>query len=452
MFRQILIVTLLLLSITAQAQVGSSSPYSSLGFGSTRFYGNAYLMGLGGAATALNDSSQVNSYNPTTYSLIASQRPLFSLGLNHYETQLLGANGGQTNGRFTGITHLEIAIPFGNRFGLAFGLKPFARRGYSINDYDLVSGDTIHYLYNGKGAIYDVFLGFSANIIEDNHHTLTAGFNAMYLFGRTENDRRAYTIGSDDTEAGGLNTKALQAKSFDAEFGLNYNYRPNLEQSFRISGVYRPGINGNFNQSNTRVYYSDFLTLSSYDTVVYSGDVKGKVYIPSKLSVGFTYVYTPSNDSTFKRAKYPSYLFTFEYSQEDWSGYNEQFNGATTLGNYADKSSFRFGFEYSPYRFSFRRSNYNGFFSRLKYRVGAYWIHSPYQTGGKQLVDKGVTIGFGIPLLMHRSVSTLNLSFNYGEMGGGAGSNAFKERYYGVNIGFNIAPGYDKWFQKYKLD
>lgn len=434
-------------------QVGVNSPYSSLGIGSTKIYGNAYLSALGGITTGLNDSSVVNTYNPSTYAMIASQRPLFSFGLNHYETSFIANNGLTTKDRFTGITHLAIAIPFASRFGLAFGLKPFSRRGYSINGYDMVNNDSIHYSYEGKGGIYNVFLGFSANIIENLHHTLSAGVNGMYYFGHVDNVRRAYQKMSDGREKGGIDTKRLRARTLGYEVALNYNYRPNREQSFRITGVYRPSNKGKFDRSYTQSFYGDFLSLASYDTVVATGDRRGEVYIPSKLAIGFTYIFTPNRDSSFRRVKYPSFLFSFEYSKEDWGNYSANFDGVSyDNGVFINSDAYRFGFEYSPHRFAFRRSNYVNFFDKIKYRVGAYWRNTPYQTGGTQLVDKGVTLGFGFPIAMHRSISTLNVSFNYGEMNGGGAANDFKQRYFGVNLGFNIAPGFDRWFRKYKLD
>jgi hypothetical protein len=69
-----------------------------------------------------------------------------------------------------------------------------------------------------------------------------------------------------------------------------------------------------------------------------------------------------------------------------------------------------------------------------------------------QLVDKGVSFGIGVPIVLNRAVSTVNLSANYGVQGGNGGPNVVKENYYGFNLGINIAPSYDRWFRKYKLD
>ena len=122
MCRSLLVTLMMVLSGYGFSQISTNSPYSSQGIGDVSFYGDAYTMGLGGAATALTDSSQVNLYNPATYSLIARQLPLFSLGVNHYQKKFSNASG-ESKGQFTGITHMSLAIPFAKRFSNASVVK-----------------------------------------------------------------------------------------------------------------------------------------------------------------------------------------------------------------------------------------------------------------------------------------------------------------------------------------
>ena len=87
----------------------------------------------------------------------------------------------------------------------------------------------------------------------------------------------------------------------------------------------------------------------------------------------------------------------------------------------------------------------------MKYRVGVYQLTLPYQTNGQQAEDFGTTFGFGIPIVVQNSLSSINLGFTIGKRGV-ADSQAFKEQYYGINIGVSIAPGADRWFVKRKLN
>jgi Na+/phosphate symporter len=91
------------------------------------------------------------------------------------------------------------------------------------------------------------------------------------------------------------------------------------------------------------------------------------------------------------------------------------------------------------------------FYHRIKYRAGIYQFTLPNQTNNEQVTDFGTTFGFGIPIVVQNSLSSINLGVTIGKRGI-ADSQAFREQYYGINLGFSIAPGTDKWFVKRKLN
>ncbi|WP_107038426.1 LPS-assembly protein LptD [Brumimicrobium mesophilum] len=450
MFKSLLVALFIVISGNALVQISTNSPYSARGIGDPSFYGDAYASGLGGAATALSDSSITNLFNPSTYSLTAKQLPLFSMGVTHFEKRLAN-NGVESDARYSGITHFALVVPFAKRFGIAAGLKPFSRRGYEINDAEVIDSDSIFYDYTGDGEIQEFLLGFSANLIDGRRQSLSIGVNGKYYFGKLNNERRAYR-NENTIESGGLDVQSLRAKDFGFEFGLNYDFRLNPVHSFRVAGVFRPELDLNFVKSQTRVHYSNYLIQSTYDTLLNTGDVSGNVFLPAKTSVGLTYTFTPKNDSTSRSSKLPSLMVTMEYAMQDWSNYKESFNGENLSGQYVNSTSLRVGVEFVRHRISVDRSAYINFFDKLKYRVGAYSVNTPYEVNGEQLVDEGFTAGIGIPVVMARAVSTVNISGSYGMMGRNAGPGVLKESYYGFNFGINIAPGYDRWFRKYKLD
>lgn len=451
MYRSLLVTLLVVLSGYGLSQLNTNSPYSSQGIGDVNFYGDAYTMGLGNAATALTDSSQVNLYNPSTYSLLANQLPLFSLGVNHFQKTFSNPSG-ESKGQFTGITHMSLVIPFANRFGIAAALKPFSRAGYEINDHEVISaGDSIFYTYQGKGDVYEVLLGFSGNIIQGRNHNLSVGVNGKYYFGRIENERK--TIRKvQGTEVGGMDSKALRAKSFGVEAGFIYSYHLSPDHRFRLAGTYRPGLDSKFEKSGTRVFFNDYHNINSYDTIFDTKASGGNVYIPSKTSIGLSYTFAPTNDQRSSNSRLPSLMVLFDYSMEDWSRYDEQFDVGENTGNYVDSDAIRFGVEYIPHRVALDHGTYIKLYHKMSYRVGAYLINSAYQINGEQLTDKGVTLGLGFPFVMNRAVSTVNFSASYGVLGSEVTGQGIKENYFGFNLGINIAPGYDRWFRKYKLD
>lgn len=438
------------LGLLSAAQISTNSPYSSQGIGDVSFYGNAYLSSLGGASTAVFDSSQVNLFNPSSYSHVTQQLPLFSLGVTH-EQQRFSTNGTESSGSFSGITHMSLIIPFANRFGLAFGVKPLSRTGYEINDAQIVQGDSLFHDYNGSGAIQEAIVGFSATIVKRKEHALTLGVNGKHYFGSTKNRRTSYQNTSAG-QSGGFDERELQAKAIGGEVGLNYNWNPNPEHQVYFGATYRPEQSLNALKSDSRVYFASVTNTNSYDTLLSNSAVEGSIQLPERLSLGASYVFTPQPDSSSSSSKSPLFMLTGEWSSENWSTYSESFNGATSAPEFRDIQATRLGFEYSPHHKASDGSAYLNFFDRFHYRLGAYTVNTQYFSQGEGLVDRGVTAGIGIPIVINRAVSTVNFSAQMGELGGASSGAQLREGYFGFNFGINIAPSYDKWFRKYKLD
>ncbi|MEX2483516.1 MAG: hypothetical protein WED10_03100 [Brumimicrobium sp.] len=448
---RLLVVFLLINGLYLNAQISTNNPYSSQGIGDASFYGNAYMTGMGGASTALIDSSQTNLMNPSSYSHLAKQLPLFSLGIAHRENTFSSGDAA-FKGRVTGITHMSLIIPFANRLGLAFGLKPFSRMGYEINNAEVVNEDSIFYDYEGSGEIQEFNLGFSVKIVDRRKHSFTIGANGKHYFGRVENLRRAYIINSSGVQIGGLEQKFLRARAIGYELGMNYVFKPSREHYFTLGATYRPEQQLTFNKSEARIFYSGYTNTNSYDTIIQPVATKGKVTIPDKISTGITYEYMPVSDSATRRSKLPKLLFTGEYTIENWSKYREIFGENVENPGFNNSTALRFGFEYSPHRIANDRSTFVNFYDKFSYRLGAYTVDTPYKFDDQTVVNRGVTVGIGIPIVINRAVSTVNISANYGEQGVNGNPNAVNETYYGFNLGINIAPSYDRWFNKYKLD
>lgn len=452
MYSKLLVIIFLISSVTINAQVSTNSPYSSQGIGDASFYGNAFMSGLGGASTALIDSSQTNLMNPSSYSHLAKQLPMFSVGIMHRQNRF-SSNGAETEGNYTGITHMALVVPFANRFGLAFGLKPFSRKGYEINNAEVVGGDSVFYDYTGSGEIQEFLLGFSAKIIQRRNHSFTLGVNGKHYFGRLDNTRKTYIKSNTFGQVGGMDQRFMRAKALGYEIGANYRYNPSRKHYFTLGLTYRPEQNLNFTQSQSRIFYNTgFTDINNYDTIIQPVDVDGKVTTPDKFSAGITYEFLPLKDTSSRNSKLPKLLFTGEYTLENWSNYRESFGNTTTNPNFMNSSSVRLGLEFTPHRNVTNRSAYVKFYDVFSYRLGAYSVNTPYSVDGEQLVDKGVSFGIGVPIVLNRAVSTVNFSANYGVQDGNGNPNVIKENYYGFNLGINIAPSYDRWFRKYKLD
>jgi hypothetical protein len=209
---------------TVQSQISTTNPFSSQGLGDVSFYGDAYFQGMAGISAALIDSTQTNLHNPSSYSLLAKGLPLFSMGIAG-QNAVYSQNNQSSTARFASITHMALAIPFANRFGLAFGLKPLSRAGYEINSFQIVNGDSIFYDYIGSGEIQEFNLGFAATIINNASHTLSIGANGKHYFGRMSNRRMAYEK-ANQALIGSFQDEYLNISSQGLDLGLTYKYSP----------------------------------------------------------------------------------------------------------------------------------------------------------------------------------------------------------------------------------
>jgi len=431
-------------------QVSSVSPYSSQGIGDISFYGDAYFSGLGGASVAMIDSSQANLYNPSSYAFLSKGLPLFSVGLSHNETEFI-QDDVKARDRFTSITHMSLIVPFGDRFGLAFGLKPFSRTGYEINNAEVVDGDSIFYDYTGGGEIQEFLVGFSFKLVNSFNHKFALGANGIRYFGRLENERMAYRKLNQQI-SGAYDQQFLQARSFGYELGGTYRYTPSSNHTFTMGAYYKANQQLNISSAQTRVYFSQFSNINTYDTIIPYNATNGSIDMPSKLTAGMAYEFKASRDSINRSGRLPSFLITAEYTTENWSNYRKTVGTVIENPNFFDTYTARVGMQFLPHRSIMDRSTYIKSFQKWSYRVGAFLSQSPYEIGGGQVEDRGVSFGVGVPIVLNRAVSSLNLSVNYTQRGVASNPNVMRENFVGINFGLNIAPSYDRWFTKYELD
>lgn len=450
MLKNILLLFFTVLTVYSFSQVSTTSPFSSRGIGDASFYGDARFMGIGGMTTAIIDSSNTNFFNPASYAFVANGLPLFSIGISHEEKTFLEGEA-SANGRFSSLTQMGLAVPFGNRFGLAFGLKPYSRMGYEINTAEVVNGDSIFYDYTGKGEVQQFLLGFSWKLVNRFNSQFAIGANGFRYFGRVENDRRTFRR-INFNEVGAFEKNTLQAVDFGYNLGAVYQYMPSSRHKLTLAATYQLNNEATMRSSNTRVYFGNFSNINSYDTISPLVRQTGTITIPEQLNIGFNYEFKASRDTLSRSGRLPSFSLAGEFSQEMWASYQEVFGGEINTLGFENASAYRLGFEYIPHRFPQDRAMFLKKRQKWTYRFGTFLLEEPHVLDGQQVLHAGVSAGLGIPFVINRAVSTLNLSVTYGQRGFNLSEQFLRENYVGIKFGVNIAPSYDRWFTKYQLD
>ncbi|MES2589267.1 MAG: hypothetical protein V4622_09810 [Bacteroidota bacterium] len=435
------------LSLGIFGQKFATSPFSSYGIGEFGTLDHPSFGGIGNANVAAIDSINLNFFNPSSYSSLAHGQPLFSTGIStRFSTYTENGNSYKTG--LTGINHFALAIPFARRFGLAFGVKPFARTGYSINDYTANGTDTVNYTYTGNGSFNEVFTGFSVKVLNIKNNKLSLGTNLGYVFGNTTNERLSNLS---TLISGGIESSKYQIKSIRYDLGLNYILSFNKTSRLVLAGTYSPAQALQTTKDFGIFYAEDVTDSRTISDTISSLNEKGQISMPSTMNLGFSYSFRPKVDSSYNKVKVFQLTFYGAYSATDWSSYKTNFANENA-NTFLNTTKYSAGIEFIPHYNYFDRTKAIGYFSRIRYKAGFQYATLPLERLSKQLTDMSASVGLSFPIVSQRSVSSLNLSFVAGNRGNGD-AKSLNEKYYGINFGISIAPGVnDRWFRKYKID
>jgi hypothetical protein len=432
------------------AQTTSSSPYSTAGIGEEGALPEAQYGGMGNISSIVFDSTLINTYNPSSYSLMSFGQPLFSVGVaSRFSTY--SNDQGSFKGKTTGISNITMAIPIGNRFGIGLGLKPFTRKGYNLSQRSYAYDDSTTFNYQGYGSTNLLFVGLAYSVIKTDKTYLSVGFNLGYLFGSVTNQRSS--IFDANSPAGGVDLTTYRMKAFHYSFGASYQRFLDIDKRKQLflSAVYTPQISMNSFRDYSLYYAADVNNQLSYvDTISYIEDNKGKIVFPSKQTFGAGYAFTPNTNKNTDRTKYQLGVFA-EVNLMQWEAYAEKFDTHTSA-TFSNTFSSKVALQYIPNIDVTKKTKGIKYLSKVKYRIGGQYGLLPNSMNGRQLKTTMVTAGLGFPFLGQKTNSSLNISFQYGSSGTGNAAD-LKERFYSINFGVIIAPSsYEKWFKKYKLD
>lgn len=162
------------------------------------------------------------------------------------------------------------------------------------------------------------------------------------------------------------------------------------------------------------------------DTLAYS---KNNVVSDIPLSYGLGVAYSIDQ----------KLLMTVDYSTSLFSDAKlpgEKSNMTTT-----DRQKYAFGMEYIP---NDRSADF--YLSRIRYRLGTYYIKDYLVIAGNQLEDFGISFGLGMPL--KRSKTSLNVGFQWGQRGTSDNS-LTKENYAKVTLNLTL---HEFWFMQRKFE
>jgi hypothetical protein len=449
MINKIIATTLLAISAVTYGQ-NTATPYSSYGLGERGGIDQAVFSGLGNNTVNFISSNVLNHYNPASYSYLKPQFPLFSLGVSSRFSTFESAGTTQKNNK-TSLNDIALGMSLAKRFGFAFGLTPYSKRGYSFTQKFALGADSVRHDYLGNGDINRFFGGISGKILNYDSLTWSVGANFSALFGTIQNERRAYLINTTST-AGGIDSKTTRVKAFHYEIGTVLTKQFRKGHSLVLAGTFEPLQELTAYQNNQLFFTTTSIdNPNGYITLQETGELKGKITLAPTYTIGFDYSYA-FNDTVKNRVRKSEIKVLGSYSSTSWSQYETRFNDTTTNFGYPDARSIHFGIQYCP-QTDINASIKPNVFERMSYRIGFYNKTLPYQFNNVQLTEFGTSFGLGLPILTEKKMqSSIQLGITYGKRGTSE-VGSLNETFLGLNLGLIISPSEsDKWFTKRKLD
>lgn len=428
----------LLFAFPIFSQKNTASPYSRYGIGLMRSAALNGNIGLGGSGYAWRPSNYrpeiydslarsgatINDRN-TNYINISNPASFSNYSLTTYEAGFYSQttdleNNNQTQ-RSTSSTfsHLAIAFPIGNRWGMGFGIKPLSEIGYDYQRASSLNGTSQLLVFDGSGGLNEAFLGTGVQL----NSNWAVGVNAKFIFGKKSEIKRV-VYGSNDF-FNTLDQSNLVYNDFNFDIGVQYFKNLDKDHRFIAGLTVSPISEVRAKQSRLiRSYKGNEGFEAIKDTIYFKDEENVTVDMGSSYGTGIAYE---------KKGKW---IMMMDYTFVDRKNvFLESAVKAT------DNHRLSVGYE----NFT-SQSAFGNYLKQMGYRLGAHYNSSLIEIDGENISEIGMSFGLVLPL--RKSFSTLNLSVEVGERGT-TSKNLVKEQFLNIHLGVTIN---DKWFVKRKYD
>ncbi len=424
----------LLISLYVTAQ--ENSPFSRYGLGDTYPSQNIINRAMGGVASTYANGQSVNLSNPAAYSEL--KIVTYDLGLT-LDTRSLKSVNPVLKYSSVNLTpsYVALGLPLSKKhnLGLAFGLKPLSKVSYSIEQSVRLPADSMHYLYEGDGGLYQAFVG-----VGKRWGGLRLGINTGYMFGRKENNTITTPVDSFSTYKSNSQTLTTYNKIF-INAGLQYDAALSKTTTLRfgLAGNLKQKLNAQQQVNRQTFEYNANGTMVKVDSIYAPAELKGSIQLPVSYTAGISL-----NSSVIDHLgnKFDKSLIAVEYESTKWTDYRFYGHPDKLINSWQIKA----GGQFTPDPLSIK-----SYWNRATYRAGFYYGKEAVNADGNELPIFGFTIGTGLPVRKWRSFDNqytiINTAIEIGKRGNK--NNNITEGFFRVSLGLNLS---DIWFEKRKYD
>ncbi len=430
-------------AVYIEAQNTVVSPYSRLGLGELQHSNMPHIRAKGGLGATDWSYRNLNITNPASYAYLrsASMNAGFNIQYNKLSDQDTDVDiwGG-------GMNSLVVGFPLINtinemleetysdwRYGTVIGLQPYSTIGYEIEStgVDPELGE-IRRSFEGSGGSQMLFAGQAIR-----YKNTSIGFNAGYLFGSLEQNRR---MGFPNVSVHYANEfeDEIKMRSFYWKAGFLHNFILNRNEDnpyhdnrgkpidYITIGAHGKAATNFTNNSNSLHLGRHIFANELVDTLFQADNLRSSGQLPPEFGFGASYV------------RHERFEIGFDIEAGLWSQYKNEAKREEL------KNSFRLGVGGS---FTPDHQSITSFFQRVTYRGGLYYYRDPRVASGSQLTEYGLNFGASFPFIVQRQVSSLHTNFQIGRRGV---DTALEEFFINLSFGFTVND--NTWFIKRRYD
>jgi hypothetical protein len=402
---------------TVRAGSGGSA-YSVFGIGDIRYPVGVRAAGMGYTGLGLPSASYINTLAPATWSQIDRVRFEGSMSVEGFNSTDGTQSRFLARGDFTGLI---LALPISQRNGITFvgGFVPYSTfnyDAYTTGSYVSPSDTMLYSVHHiGTGGISRGFLGFSYAPSTE----WSFGFSFNYLFGSLTDEQDQ--IPATANYYGGTVYKSTTGNGASVTIGGLWSGAGNLASSLKpFSFGFSLTSRTNLHATGQRDYkYSADQYTTQRDT---TPEFSSATTVPFSWGLGVSY-----------RAS-ERIVLAADFFAQPWS--TAELNGESPRSL---RNSMRAGIgaELAP-----SRELYARWFTRLAYRLGAYYNATYVEANGTPINEWGVTAGLSIPFT---GDSRVNLQGEYARRGT-TDNGLIKDQIWRISVSLNISAS---WFQQF---
>ncbi len=435
-FKKIIIITILgLLNCFLQAQDLGNSPYSQIAFGDIQPAGGVQQTSMGGSVSFVMPFT-LNPANPASVSRLSkSKNTIYEAAATLQLKEI--AQGSSNQRTFAGsLAYIAAAFPISKTVGIAIGLRPFSSVNYqnnvtqNVTNSDFVTDIT----YTGKGGLNMVYTDIGVDLTKNFRadtlrHRLALGLRVGYVFGGITDETSVKIRTGQLTDD--VKTVFFQRNRWNDllfEPALIYTYKLKKDQRLNFGATATIGRDMQTIRFLSVQRFSGGATSSLIGADTLDREVVRKVRYPQKLSFGVSW------------EKDLKWAVTADFFTQDWQA-DINFNPKDKITRSWGASV---GVQYIPDFYAVKKI----FFKRNFYRAGFVYQQTPIISNGQNITDMAINLGVGIPIVVQKSFSIVNLGFAFGQRGT-LNNGLVRENYMRIQLGITIN---DRWFEKFKLN